>query len=115
MVVVILGIMAIFSLPRFGKAYNRSLARSAIANMTMILSANEMFRLRTGANVTASNAGILNNINITLELHIIANGVVYSCNDSGICSATGTGFTVTGTLANPIDSTNPACSGLACP
>ena len=120
-VMVIIGIIAMFSIPNFTKTINRSRARDAILNLNVIHSSNVLFRVRSGANITAASVGA---INTTLGLNILAvNGAVYVCNatsgtcsaNAGQCVACGTGFTVTATLATALSATNPACAGASCP
>lgn len=111
-VMVIIGFIAGFSIPGFMKTINRSRARDAILNLNVIHASNVLFRVRTGANLTAANVAA---INTSLGLNILANGgTTYVCNGT-TCVATGGGFTVTATLANALSGTNPACVGASCP
>ncbi len=111
-VVLVIGVLAVFTVPRFTMAINRSRARIAKSNIAMIHAANVFYKARTDLDIS----GALATINTTLGLKIVANGVTYTCN--GVtCQATGTGFTVTVTLADPLDeaNTNLSCSGTSCP
>ena len=110
-VVVILGIMAGFSLPVFTQTVNRSHARDAILNLNIIHASNVIYRTQTGVNLTAAD---ITAINTALGLNVIANGAAYSC-DGTDCVAVGPGFMATATLASALSATNPACAGASCP
>ena len=111
-VMVIMGIMAGFSIPNFTKTINRARSRDAVLNMNIIHASNVLYRVRNGVDLAAAN---LVAINTALNLNIIANGATYVCN-AGSCTATGTGFTVTATLGNPLSpGVNPTCVGTSCP
>jgi type II secretory pathway pseudopilin PulG len=108
---VIIGIIAVFSIPNFTKTINRARSRDAVLNLNVIHSSNVLYRVRSGVNLTAANVAA---INATLGLNIVANGATYVCN-AVTCVATGTGFVVTATLATALSGANPACVGASCP
>jgi prepilin-type N-terminal cleavage/methylation domain-containing protein len=114
-VVVIMGIMAAFAVPQFGKAMARAHARDAINNLNIIHSANLMNKARTGENISAVD---LEAINTGLGLNVIANGADYSCQDAE-CMGVGSDFTVIVRLDSPLGTTlgttNPSCLGAGCP
>lgn len=114
-VLVLIAILASFAIPRLSTSFKRSYARVAIANLNLIHAANLYYRLRNGFDVNASTAGDLSHINSALELKITSNGVTYSCTDAGTCVATGSGFTATLTLADPLSDSNPSCPDPSCP
>ena len=111
-VMTIIAIMAGFGIPSFTKAINRARARDAILNLNVIHASNVVYRARAGADLTAADAAA---INTALGLNIIPNSAAYVCNGT-VCTATGTGFVVTATLASALSSgINPACAGANCP
>ena len=112
-VMVIIGIMAGFSIPAFMKSVNRTAARNAILNSNVIHSSNVLYRIRNGVNLTAANLAA---VNTALGLNIVGNATTYVCN-AATCVATGTGFTVTTTLAAALaaNNVNPVCAGASCP
>lgn len=111
-VMVIIAVIAAFSIPNFTKTINRAKSRDAILNLNVIHASNVLYRARNGVNLTAANIAA---INTALGLNIIANGAAYACNGT-TCTATGTGFTATATLASVLSpGVNPACAGASCP
>ena len=118
-VMVIIGIIAVFSVPNFMKTINRARARDAVLNLNVIHASNVLYKIRNSINV---NQGTIALINGALGLSINPNGATYVCNGA-TCVATngGAGFTVTATLANPLCTTagglcpNPSCAGANCP
>ena len=112
-VLMIVAILAAFTLPQFSTTINRSRARSAVTNVAIIHAANALYRARHGFNTNAADLGT---INTTLGLNIIGSGATYSCSGATQCQASGTNYTVTGVLANPLtDASNPSCAGTNCP
>ncbi|MEI8011916.1 MAG: prepilin-type N-terminal cleavage/methylation domain-containing protein [Candidatus Omnitrophota bacterium] len=111
-VLFISALLIAFGMPEFGKTMRRSRATSAMYNISIMHSANSLYRAHHGQNMTAAD---IDTINSTLGSHIIADGVTYSC-ASGTCQAVGTGFSVTSVLADPLaTASNPSCSGASCP
>lgn len=108
-VLVIIAIIAAFSMPQFSKTILRTRARSAMTNVSIIHAANALYRSRYGTN---NSAGDVATINTVLGLNIRADGATYSCS-SGTCTATATGkFVVTSPATSSGVST---CTGTYCP
>jgi prepilin-type N-terminal cleavage/methylation domain-containing protein len=111
-VMVIIGMVAVFAIPNFTKTINRSKARDAVLNLNVIHASNILYRTRNGGNLNEANLAA---INTELGLNIIANGATYAC-DGTDCVATGTGFVLTVDLDAVLSDTNPSCNGGAsCP
>lgn len=108
-VLMIIAIIAAFSMPQFSKTILRTKARSAMTNISVIHAANALYHSRYGTNNSAVDVAA---INTALGLNIRADGATYSCS-SGTCTATATGkFVVT----SPATSSGvPTCSGTSCP
>ncbi len=120
LVIIIIGILAGFSLPNFGKTARRSRARNAIVNLSMIHAANVLYKARTGSNI--SGTANLAAVNAALNLNIVDPKSTYACTSGTTCTATSTtggpDYTVTVTLATDLaDATNPSCatSNSSCP
>jgi type IV pilus assembly protein PilA len=114
-VVVIIGIIAAFSIPLFGKTISRSKVRDAILNLNVIHASNVIYRMRNGGSNITGAAGVAA-INSALSLNILANGATYACTTGTTCTASNvgvTGCTVTATLNTALSTTNPATS--SCP
>lgn len=113
-VVVIIGIIAGFAIPNYGKAVQKAHERDMLAQLTSIHAANLLYRSYEGKYWDTGGADkTLADINSTLSLNIIANsGTTYNYN-----SADGSTFTATadwdgGTCVlqvtqAPISTTNP--------
>jgi len=125
-VMVMMAVMAAWAIPQYGRAMNRARARNAIQNLTIIHSANTLYRARNNKNCSSTVApgnvcpnltgngtttGV-NHMNGTNSLNIIPSGVTYVCGDDlNTCTATVSTATITLNLNNPIvDGTNPACA-----
>ncbi len=112
-VVVIIGVMAGFSIPKISGSVIRAKKRDAVLNLNVIHSSNLVYRARNGVNLTAANLAAINDSTSGLGLNIIANGATYDC-DGTSCYARGSGFTLTATLGSPLSTTNPSCAGTNC-
>ncbi len=119
LVVVIIGVMAGFAIPNYGKTTRRMRARDATTALTMISGGNVVYKARTGSNLSASP---LSAINTALSLNIVANQATYECGaTANICTATSSAgasdFKVSVDLTADISSTNPSCttSNSSCP
>lgn len=110
MVVVLIGVIAIFAMPNYSKAVNRSYEKAASNNLLIIYSVQKL-RYNNGNNdylPATGNTLDLGNINSQLGLSVIANGVTYECvngssgdNSSFACTATHTAFVLKVTEADP--------------
>lgn len=108
-VLIIISVIAAFSMPQFSKTILRSRVRSAITNISIVHAANALYRSRYGINNSATDVAAMNTI---LGLNIRADGAVYDCSSGTACTATGTGFVVT----SPATSSGvPTCTGTSCP
>lgn len=120
-VVIIIGVMASFTIPNYTKSIERSHRRDAETQLKTIWSANQIYRAQNGAYWPPDDNGgagyDITAINSTLGLGIIPNGMDYICTsaltDTFTCRADrqpSASFTITVTQAQ-IDGTNPNCSG----
>ncbi|MEI8011917.1 MAG: prepilin-type N-terminal cleavage/methylation domain-containing protein [Candidatus Omnitrophota bacterium] len=107
-VLLIVSIMAAFTIPQFSKTINRSRARSAMTNISIIHAANSLYFSRYGIN---NSAATVSDINTKLGLNIRADDATYVCSSTD-CRATGTGFTV---ISSAVSSGLPSCTGINCP
>ena len=118
-VVLIIGIMAGFAIPNYGRAVERAHRRDAETNLLAIHAANRIYFSEHDNYWPDGGAGALADINQNLRLSIIPNGMTYNCTNvtanDYTCTATrnppATSFTITITQAQP---PNPTCSG-TCP
>lgn len=122
-VVTLIGIIAAFAIPNYQKSIRKQHERDAIIQLTTIHAANEIYNAQTGEYLTG-NYG-LNGINSNLQIHVLANGMIYLYDDLG---SIGASYEATATLDdatpftiklnnNPIGSGNPCCDtgGADCP
>ena len=123
MVVVILGMVAMFVMPNYSKSVTRGQERSGGNNLMVINAAQQINFNNTG--VYRAEADLTDEtttkVNLSLNLGIIGNGIDYACTITNAnpptfnCTATlagANGFTLRITNANP----NVCCtSGAACP
>lgn len=114
-VIIIIAILAGFSVPNFSKSIKRARARDAMNNLTAIHAAQLIYGSLNSAFRQCVNVADINNINGPSSLNVVQNGATYSCNDANPptrCTAVSDAgdFTVTATLTSPISyGTNPAC------
>lgn len=120
-VVIILGIIAAFAIPNYGRSVAQSHLQDAIMQLSAIRTANQIYYARTGAYWPPSGTKNVSEINSSLSLNIIENDMSYTCTGTGTtftCDAVSSGgssFTTRVTQA-PLSTTNPQCiSGAACP
>ena len=124
-VVIIIGIIASFAIPNYGRTIERAHWRDAETNLLAIHAADRIYFSENGQYWPHGLPGALADINHDLRLSIIPNGMTYSCTNvtptDYTCTATrnppAASFTITVTQA-PINLTppnpNPDCTG-ACP
>jgi prepilin-type N-terminal cleavage/methylation domain-containing protein len=117
-VVVLIGMMAMFVIPNFSKAVNKSYAKAAYNNLLIIYSAEKLYYNNGNNNYLPSTATTWNltQINTGLNLSIIANGITYTCTGTNgttfSCDAAyGSTFTLRITQAGPTTS----CAAGTCP
>ena len=124
-VVIIVGIIAAFAIPNYGTSVAQSHLQDAIMQLSAIRTANQVYRAKTGSYwPTVAGAKLVGEINSSLSLNIIENGMTYTCNTT----TAGTTFTCTATTTPPGDnsftttvteaalsSTNPQCTTGKCP
>ena len=118
-VVIILGVLATIATPRITGMVNKARAKDALNNLSIIYSANLIFKAQNNnANFAGGGVAAINNINGNNSLNIIPNGVNYDCSDGTTCTAVGANFSFTLTLNNQLVTTggvNPTCAGSDCP
>ena len=112
-VLIILGILAALVGPKFSQSINRARARDAINSLIVIHGAQQVYRARNGSYLNG-NLSAINNGTTGLGLNI-TNCSSCTCAGGVTCTASGTGFSATATLASSLGSANPSCSGNACP
>jgi len=76
-VIILIGIIAGFAVPNYGKAIRKAHERDAIIQLTAIHAANLMYQAQQRT-FLPQGAGDLNAINTGLNLNIIANGMTYT-------------------------------------
>ena len=117
-VVVIIGILAGFFMPNFGKTLRRVKATDAISNLSLILGANAIYRSKHGFNVapTGSVTGA-GNINTLLGLDVIPNGLTYTCRQNVCTAVYGSDISTRVDLNQGLTAANPSCtsSTSSCP
>ena len=104
MVVVIVGMIALFAIPNYNNAVSKSYQRTAKNNLLIMYSAQSI--LRTGGTAYPACADVAA-CNTALTLSVIPNGVNYSCTkttDTFDCRASRTdgSFTLKVTNANAV-------------
>lgn len=77
-VVILVGIVAAFAIPSYGRARERVDEREALDNLWMIISAMEIYRVRHEGYPTVDSPEVTG-INTTLNLGIIEHNMDYSC------------------------------------
>ncbi len=87
MVVVIIGMMALFAVPNYNKSVGKTYEKAGSNNLLIMYSAQKIKKIG-GENYQACNSTSTCNTNLNLSL--IANGVDYSCTTTG--GGTPTGF-----------------------
>ncbi len=111
-VVVIMGIIAAFSIPNYSKAVERSYERDGMVNLMAIYTSQKIYY---NNNNTYAGGKNIAELNASLELGLISNGMTYACNASGVAfectAARGNNFV----LRVNKDTANPCCSSGDCP
>ncbi len=119
-VVIIIGVMAAFTVPNYTRSIERSHRKDAETQLKTIWSADQIYRAQNGRYwppVSASND--IAAINSNLGLGIIPNGMTYNCNsvltDTFTCTAARDpappSFTIIVNEAQIVDGINPSCTG----
>jgi len=113
-VVILLGIIAAFGIPNYGKSHDRVNEKTGQYNLSVIDSAMEMYRMRNAGypNPAGVAALDLDDINTILSLGIIEQNMTYACIDDDddttfSCTAAEGGWTLR--IAD-IDDGNVCCS-----
>ena len=89
-VVILVGMVAMFGIPKYTKAVNRAKEKDAVTNLGLILEAVRLHMSRTGG-VPPPDLADVNEINSTLYLNILRQeGNTYQCVNANIytCHAT---------------------------
>ncbi len=87
-VIILIGIMAVFGIPQYTKSLSRSKERDTIIQLYAIHAANAVYKANTGSYITGTFTGIAT-INNDLKLNVLDNGMTYSYN------GTANAFTIT--------------------
>lgn len=88
-VVVIVGVIAAFAIPKLTLTMNRSHEQDAVTQLTAIHAANKLYRAQNGAYWPPNGTSYtLAQLNTALGLSTMANGLTYTCTGSN-----GTTFT----------------------
>lgn len=135
-VVIIIGVIASFALPRYGKSVAQSHYQDMVMQLSAIRTANQIYFAQTSMywpHPTYVGDLQITGINSNLGLNIIENNVTYNCTPTGVAttfSCTGvyqggdppaTSFTVEVTQAplstdqSSPSALNPKCISGACP
>lgn len=84
-VVIIIAVITGFGIPNYYKSQERTLAKSAASQLRILHRAQELYFTKYDFYYPADgdgNEGDLNVINDVLNIHIIANGFLYECQDT---------------------------------
>jgi prepilin-type N-terminal cleavage/methylation domain-containing protein len=89
-VVIVVGVIAGFALPNYGKAVERAYERDGMNNLILLSSAQEAYKSKygdywptqTGA-CGGANCGLAGGLNTALGINIVENGMTYVCRDRG--------------------------------
>ncbi|MBF0484972.1 MAG: type II secretion system protein [Candidatus Omnitrophica bacterium] len=123
-VLVTVGIIAAYGIPNFGKAMTRAQARSAISNLQLIYSAQQLYFARQGVYVAEATTAAINGMLGNNSLNIVqTGGTTYSCQIAAApatCTAANAAFNVvvTLTIALADNNVNPVCTNVtagSCP
>ena len=87
MVIVLIGVLTGFAVPRLGRASAKADERSAIANLLAARSAVDMYLVNSGL-AAIPNLADMAAINAALGLNILDQKMTYSCTVANQCSAT---------------------------
>ena len=118
-VVIIVGIVAVFAVPNYKKSMQTTYRKDAEENLILIHAAQEIYAVHNGGNYWDGGSGDLAAINTTLHLNIISNGFTYNCGQAAgvpsdfVCTANRTdgSFSIIIT-EDPISlGANPSCVG----
>jgi prepilin-type N-terminal cleavage/methylation domain-containing protein len=116
-VLIILGMLAAFAVPKFSKSLDKADAKEAQSALSMMYEASRVYGLRHGGIAAIDGLADVNAINGTLDIHIVKANVAYSCGHDGtgiFCGGTST----TGTLTMYLDGASAGttvCTGTLCP
>ncbi len=120
-VIVIVAVLMSLALPNYMKTVDRSRLSDAINQLSVIHSANMIYRAQHGTSFLPGSPTLnLSDINSSLGLNVIANGMTYTYWTSAptvafTAQAERGAYKVT-VNQNPIDPSNPLCAGgSACP
>ena len=118
MVVTLIGIMAIFAIPNYSKAVEKAHEKDASSNLSAIYAGQKIYFNNNNTYAAPASVNTTANINTTLGLGIIGNGVSYIC-------PTGTGAVFscqanrdTGAYKLKVTESNPTpccCAAGTCP
>jgi len=110
-VVIIVGVMALFAIPDYTKSVERAHRKDAEGNLLMIQAAQRVYAARHAD--TYWGPGNLGAINSNLELNLLANGATYNCGAGGAtftCTAVRGAWTVSITETSAAPSCAPVAS-----
>jgi len=121
-VVVIIGLIATFGIPIYGKMINKSHERNAILGLTSINQANSVYEAKKGEFLPGAGLN-LTQINSGLSIDVKALDLTYSYTRATVSTYTATGawtggnaFTVrTNQDSISLGGNNPCCSAGSCP
>ena len=116
--VLIVGIIAAFAIPNYGKSVDQTHRQDAIMQLSAIRTANQVYYARTSTYWPSTSTHPVGEINTNLSLSLIENGKTFNCDGNGTtftCSATRTGATTVTVTESALSTTNPGCpSGTQC-
>ncbi len=124
-VVIIVGIIAAFAIPNYGRSVAQSHYQDAVMQLSAIRTANQIYFARTGAYWPNTPGQTIAAINANLSLNIIENRKTYTCSPgttigttftcTAVYNATGSDTFTATVNENPLSTTNPQCTGGTCP
>lgn len=119
-VIVIIGVLAAIALPNYTRTIERSRLQDATTQLTTVHAAEQVYAARSGGTYWPSDGAAhgVAEINTTLGVNLIENGMAFSCTGDGTtfsCTGTRSGGAFTVTVdENAVGVSNPSCSG-TCP
>ena len=116
--VIILGILASFSIPQYAKSIDKSHERDIVTQLRAIHAANEVYRASANEYLQDGGSALnLSAINSNLNISIVPNGATYTYSSTSASSyqaqASWDGSTLRVTEGS-LDNTNPCCVGGGC-
>lgn len=99
-VVIIVGIIAAFAIPNYGRSVRQSHLQDAMMQLSAIRNANQIYFARTSSYWPSTPGQGVTEINANLSLNIIENQITYTCGPGATAGIT---FTCTAVYNDPVN------------